>query len=238
MPWKRMLAYITGSVSEDLLRRIEYLPEENRVLRNQIQKRILLTDRERRTLAERAVALGRLMADTVTIVKPETILKWHRRLVAQKFDGSRYRKRHGQPPTKAELEDLVVQLARENPPWGLRPNRRSYSKSWPPHQRPNCGQYPPAERSWGITRATEEHYVGEFHSPAPGHVVGNGFFHHRDLDALGTDDLLCAVLYPRAKSSDRAGGNEPESERGVDEADREKCDQLGWAAGGSLLFDP
>ena len=42
MPWKRMLAYITGSVNEDLLRRIEYLLEENRVLRNQIDKRILL----------------------------------------------------------------------------------------------------------------------------------------------------------------------------------------------------
>ena len=58
------------------------------------------------------------MADIVTIVKPETVLKWHRRLVAQKFDGSRFRKRHGRPSTKAELEDLVVRLARENPTWG------------------------------------------------------------------------------------------------------------------------
>ena len=57
MPWKRMLAHITGSVNEDLLRRIEYLLEENRVLRNQIQKRILLTDHERRTLADKAIAL-------------------------------------------------------------------------------------------------------------------------------------------------------------------------------------
>jgi transposase InsO family protein len=58
------------------------------------------------------------MADTVTIVKPETILKWHRTLVAKKFDGSRFRKRHGLPCTKAELEDLVVRLARDNPSWG------------------------------------------------------------------------------------------------------------------------
>jgi len=84
VPWKRVLAYITGSVSEDLLRRIEYLLEENRVLRNQIQRRILLTDTERRILAEKAVPLGKLMADTVTIVSPATILKWHRTLVAQK----------------------------------------------------------------------------------------------------------------------------------------------------------
>jgi hypothetical protein len=40
MPWKRMLAYITGSVNEDPLRRIEYLLEENRVPRNQIETRI------------------------------------------------------------------------------------------------------------------------------------------------------------------------------------------------------
>ena len=72
MRWKRMLAYITGSVNEDLLRRIEYLLEENRVLRNQIDSRILLTDHERGTLATKAVALGKLMADTVTIVKPAT----------------------------------------------------------------------------------------------------------------------------------------------------------------------
>jgi putative transposase len=118
MPWKRMLAYITGTVNEDLLRRIEYLLEENRVLRNQIDCRILLTDNERGILAEKAIALGKLMADTVTIVKPETILKWHRRLVAKKFDGSRFRNRHGRPPTKTEIEDLVIRLARDNPAWG------------------------------------------------------------------------------------------------------------------------
>ncbi len=118
MPWKRMLAYITGSVNEDLLRRIEYLLEENRVLRHQIDRRILLTDHERRTLAEKAIALGKLMADTVTIVKPQTILKWHRTLVARKFDGSRFRKRQGRPLTKTEIEELVIRLARDNPAWG------------------------------------------------------------------------------------------------------------------------
>jgi transposase InsO family protein len=113
-----MLAYITGSVNEDLLRRIEYLLEENRVLRHQIQQRLLLTDHERRNLAQKAVALGKLMADTDTIVKPETILKWHHRLVAKKFDGSRFRERLGRPPIKTDIEELVVRLARENPSWG------------------------------------------------------------------------------------------------------------------------
>ena len=54
MPWKKMLAYVTGEVNESLLARTEYLIEENRVLRNQIEKRILLTNPERRILAEKA----------------------------------------------------------------------------------------------------------------------------------------------------------------------------------------
>ena len=115
MPWKRMLAYITGSVNENLLRRIEYLLEENRVLRNQLDKRIRLTDQERRTLAEKAIALGKLMADTVTIVKPQTILKWHRTLVAKKFDGTAFRRRPGRPLTHTDIEQLVVRIARDNP---------------------------------------------------------------------------------------------------------------------------
>jgi hypothetical protein len=53
MPWKRMLVCITGSMDEDLLRRIEYLLEENRVLRHQIDKRFLLNDSQRYTLAQK-----------------------------------------------------------------------------------------------------------------------------------------------------------------------------------------
>jgi hypothetical protein len=74
--------------------------------------------RQPRTLAKRAMALGKLMVDTVTIVDPETILKWHRRLVAKKFDSSRFRKQPGRSPIVAEIEELVIRLARENPVWG------------------------------------------------------------------------------------------------------------------------
>jgi hypothetical protein len=77
MPRKQRLACITGGVNEGLLRRIEYLLEENRVLRNEIQKRILLTDHERCALAERAVALGKLMPDTVSPSPACRRSKWH-----------------------------------------------------------------------------------------------------------------------------------------------------------------
>lgn len=67
-------------------------------------------------VSEKAVAMGRLMADTVTIVKPDTILRWHRRLVAKKFNGSKFRKRHGRPPVSPEVEKLIVIFVEENSP--------------------------------------------------------------------------------------------------------------------------
>ena len=88
MDWKTMLSYISGSVDEELLLRNEYLVAENRVLRNQLQGRLRLTDGERRSLAELGKRLGKQALDEVaSIVNPDTILGWHRRLVAKKFDG-------------------------------------------------------------------------------------------------------------------------------------------------------
>jgi transposase InsO family protein len=119
MDWKQFLAYMTGSVDQELLVRNEYLVTENRILRRQITGRVRLNDGERKTLAELGKKLGRqALAEVATVVKPETILAWHRRLVAQKFDGSRQRKTLGRPPVDAELEALVVRLARENRSWG------------------------------------------------------------------------------------------------------------------------
>jgi putative transposase len=119
MEWKQLLAYITGSVDQQLLLRNEYLVTENRILRQQINSRIRLTDGERKTLAEIGKKLGRqALAEVATIVKPETILAWHRMLVARKFDGSRQRKTPGRPPVDTALEALVVRLAQENRSWG------------------------------------------------------------------------------------------------------------------------
>jgi putative transposase len=119
MDWKQLLAYITGSVDQQLLLRNEYLVTENRILRQQITGRLQLTDGERKTLAELGKKLGRqALAEVATIVKPETILAWHRTLVAQKFDGSQRRKTPGRPRIDQELEALVVRMAQENRSWG------------------------------------------------------------------------------------------------------------------------
>ena len=115
MDWKTMLAYISGSVDEELLLRNEYLVAENRILPNQIKGRLRLTDGERRTLAEIGKRLGKqALQEVVSIVKPDTILGWHRRLVAKKFDGSKNRQYPGRPRVDADIEELVVRLAQEN----------------------------------------------------------------------------------------------------------------------------
>ena len=119
MDWKHLLAYITGTVDQELLLRNEYLVTENRMLRNQIKGRVRLSDGERKTLADIGQKLGKqALQEVATIVKPDTILGWHRKLVAQKFDGSAQRKSPGRPTIDPELEALVVRMAQENRSWG------------------------------------------------------------------------------------------------------------------------
>src|SRR3989442_5140045 len=119
MSWKTLLAYITGTVDQELLLRNEYLATENRILRNQIKGRMRLSDGERKALAVIGQKLGKQALEEVAkIVKPDTILGWQRKLVAQKCDGSQQRKAPGRPPIDQELEALVVRMARENRSWG------------------------------------------------------------------------------------------------------------------------
>ena len=114
-----LLAYITGTVDQELLLRNEYLVTENRMLRNQITGRVRLTDAERKTLAEIGQKLGKqALTEVAHIVKPDTILAWHRKLVAQKFDGSQQRNGLGRPPIDTAVEALVMRLAQENRSWG------------------------------------------------------------------------------------------------------------------------
>jgi hypothetical protein len=119
MDWKTMLAYVTGEVDENLLLRIEYLVAENRILRGQLKDRLQLSDTERQMLAEIGAKLGKqALEEVANIFQPDTILGWHRKLVANKFDGSEQRKSLGRPRVDKELEDWVVKMAKENRGWG------------------------------------------------------------------------------------------------------------------------
>src|SRR6266853_5433936 len=81
---------------------------------------IALTDDQRRRLAAKAKRLGRrLLAEIATIVTPETLLAWHRKLIARKYDGSGARG-PGRPRTDGRIETLVIRMAEENRDWGYR----------------------------------------------------------------------------------------------------------------------
>jgi hypothetical protein len=114
-----MLAYITGTVDQELLLRNEYLAAENRILRVQIKGRLLLSDAEKATLAEIAQRLGReALEEFSAVAKPDTLLAWYRKLIANKFDGSKFRKSRGRPRVDEETERLLEWMAKENPGWG------------------------------------------------------------------------------------------------------------------------
>jgi putative transposase len=119
MDWARILAYITGTVDQELLLRNEYLAAENRILKAQLNSPLRLTDAERMTLAEIAHRLGRkALEDVANTAKPDTIMGWYRRLIARKFDGSKSRRYPGRPRIDDEIEQWVVRMAKEISDWG------------------------------------------------------------------------------------------------------------------------
>jgi putative transposase len=119
MDWARILAYITGTVDQELLLRNEYLAAENRILKAQINGRLRLSDAERATLGEIGHRLGRKALEEVAhAARPDTILGWFRRLVARKFDGSKARLYPGRPKIDPAIEQLIVHMAKDNTGWG------------------------------------------------------------------------------------------------------------------------
>ena len=98
---------------------IDYLQTENRVLREQLgSRRLRFTDDQRIRLAAKAQRLGRrVLQQLATVVSPDTLLAWHRHLIARKHDGHQ-RRGPGRPPTITEIRQLVVRMATENRDWG------------------------------------------------------------------------------------------------------------------------
>jgi hypothetical protein len=118
-PISLLVACLSGWLNQHQQLAIEYLTHENRVLREQIgDRRLRFTDDQRRRLAVRAKELRRsALSQIANIVTPETLLAWHRKLFANKYDGSAHRK-PGRPRTTDEIEALVLRMAEENRNWG------------------------------------------------------------------------------------------------------------------------
>ncbi|PVX27043.1 MAG: hypothetical protein CW716_04340 [Candidatus Bathyarchaeum sp.] len=120
-PMEMLLVMLAGWLNRHQRDVIEYLREENKILREKLgKKRILLNDNQRMRLARLGKRLGRrVLADACCVFSPDTILKWHRYLVARKYDGSGNRG-PGRKRITEELEQLIIQLARKNKTWGSR----------------------------------------------------------------------------------------------------------------------
>ena len=117
-PLQVLLLTVSGWVNREQQRTIEYPVEENRILEEQIKGRKLrLNDTQRPLLAAKGKQLGRRLLNCVaTIVTPDTIMRWHRRLIAARWTHPRQRK--GRRGVMREITRLVVRLAMENSRWG------------------------------------------------------------------------------------------------------------------------
>jgi transposase InsO family protein len=115
-----LLATFAGRVGRKKTAIIAYLVEENRVLKEQIKsegRRLRFADDQRRRLAAKGKPLGRkVLRQIATIVTPDTILAWHRKLIAAKWTYPQ--KRVGRPGVMKEIRELIVRMAEENPSWG------------------------------------------------------------------------------------------------------------------------
>ena len=119
-PWHLLVLALSAWINHDQQKVNEYLRVENQVLREKLGKgRVLLNDDHRRQLAVKGKVLGRrALFEVATIVTPDTILRWHRQLVAQKWDYSDRRKSVGRPRIREEIVHLIVRMAKEHEGWG------------------------------------------------------------------------------------------------------------------------
>lgn len=117
-PFHFLVVALAGWLNQHQQLIIDYLLEENRILKEQQNgRRLQLTDDQRRRLAVHAQRLGRkCLRELATLVTPDTLLRWHRTLVARKWTYTH--KRPGRPPIDKTIEALIVRMAEENSDWG------------------------------------------------------------------------------------------------------------------------
>ena len=109
------LLYLAGATDRELVRQVEYLKTENRILRGRLPKRIAVTPAERRQLVKFGKAVGATIKHLIAIVSPRTFARW---LNEDKKAGSKRIRKRGRPRTREEIRELILRFAREND-WGL-----------------------------------------------------------------------------------------------------------------------
>lgn len=120
-PWLFVLWCMAGWIGKQQQEVIDYLVTENAILREKVGgNRILLDDDQRRRLAVKGKVLGRKRLRQIkTLFTPDTLLRWHRRLVAEKHTHPGGGGKPGRPTIPTDTEALIVRLANENSTWGM-----------------------------------------------------------------------------------------------------------------------
>ena len=117
--WLTLIACLSYCIDKELYKAIDYLREQVRVLvehQEKDNKRILLTNSQRMRVAAKAKRLSRKMLERCTeLFTPDTIMRWHQKLIAAKYDGSKNRVYAGRPPITQEIVNLVIRFKEENP---------------------------------------------------------------------------------------------------------------------------
>jgi putative transposase len=118
-PLQFLVTLLAGWVNRRQHEMIEYLNEENRLLKKRLgDRRLRFTDAERRRLARKAHVLGRkALSELDTLVTPDTLMRWYRTLIARKWTYP-HRSGPGRPRTTHVITELVVRMALENRSWG------------------------------------------------------------------------------------------------------------------------
>jgi hypothetical protein len=131
IPLQLLLATFAGWVNRQQTEAIEYLVEENRVLKEQLGgTRLRLTNDQRRRLAAKGRTLGRrLLGHIATIVTPDTILRWHRQLIAARWTYPH--KRVGRPGIVRAIRALIVRMATDNSPGATAESKANCGSSTP-----------------------------------------------------------------------------------------------------------
>ena len=122
--WLTLITCLAYCIDKELYKAIDYLREQVRVLvehQERENKRILLTNSQRKRVAAKAKRLSRKMLEQCTeLFTPGTIMRWYGQLIAEKYDGSQNRTYAGRPPITQEIVNIVIRLKQENPRWGYK----------------------------------------------------------------------------------------------------------------------
>ena len=196
-----------------------------------------MSDGESAALAGIAKRLGRkALPQIACIAKPDTILAWYRKLVAQNFDGSKKRGLAARPRVDASIEELVVKLARENSGWGYDSIVGAVVNLGHEISDESVGNTLAA--TWDRTRAEAQtkHNLDRLHSVAPGCAGRHGLLYGGSAHVAGPGDVLCAVLHPSGQPVGIDRRNHGSSRRCGDGADGSKRDAGGTGESAPLLL--